>query len=82
MTEIGGYLDAKNDANRARWMWRWAQQGGSIHWKARDLLDLRNEDDLKRWRRLAYALRHTVKSKRKVINLAAVRIARAKRKRA
>ena len=80
MTEIGGYQDAKNEANRARWMWRWAQQGGSMHWRARDLLDLRNDEDLKRWRKTEYRLRHTVKSKKKVISLAAVRIARAKRK--
>ena len=80
--EIGGFLDEKNQENRARWMWRWAQQGGSMHWKARDLLDLRNEEDLKRWRKTEHRLRHTPKSKKKVINLAAVRIERAKRKRA
>jgi hypothetical protein len=80
--EIGGYQDFKNEENRARWLWRWAQQGGSMHWKARDLLDLRNAGDLERWRVTEHKLRHTPKSKKKVINLAAVRIERAKRKRA
>lgn len=81
MTELGGYLDLKNQINRARWMWAWARQGGSPFVRARDLQDLRNEEDLSRWRKTAFKLRHTPKSKRKIINLAAVRIARAARKR-
>lgn len=71
----------RNQENKARWYWRWAKQGGSFFTTARDLRDLRNEEDLSRWRKTEFKLRHTPKSKRKIINLAAVRIARAARKR-
>lgn len=81
MSDIGGYLYYRNQENRARWAWRWVKQGGSFFTTARDLQDLRNEEDLSRWRKTEFKLRHTPKSKRKIINLAAVRIARAARKR-
>lgn len=83
MNSIGGYLDMKNQENRARWMWAWARQGGSVFVRAHDLQDLRNEEDLERWRRTEFRLRHTAKSKsksRKVISFAAVRIARARKR--
>ena len=78
---IGGYMDMRNQINRARWMWRWAQQGGSMHWRARDLQDLRNDEDRKRWRHLQFLVRHTPVAKKKVVNLAEVRIRNATKRR-
>lgn len=77
---IGGYMDMRNQINRARWMWRWAQQGGSMHWRARDLQDLRNDEDRRRGRHIDFLVRHTKGAKKKVISLAAVRIARARKR--
>lgn len=82
MSEIGGFVDQRNSENLARWRWRWHLQGGSRFWIARPLQDLRNEEDLSRWRRLEGALRHTPKSKRKVVNIAAWRIRNARRPKA
>jgi hypothetical protein len=78
--KVGGYMDLKNQINRARWMWAWARQGGSPFVRAHDLQDLRSEEDLERWRKTEFKLRHTPKSKRKVISFAAVRIARARKR--
>jgi len=81
--KAGGYMDFKNQINRARWMWAWARQGGSAFIPAHDLQDLRNEEDLERWRKTEFRLRHTPKSKskRKVVSIAAWRIRNARRKR-
>jgi len=78
MNEIGGYLDAKNRENVAGWAWRWHLQGGSKFWVARPLRDLRNDEDLKRWREIELKRRHLSKQVRKVVNLAAWRINRAR----
>jgi len=43
-----GYLQLKNEIARAQWQMRWAQQGGSMHWKARDLRDVRSDEDRRR----------------------------------
>jgi hypothetical protein len=47
---IPGFIDLKNRENTARWMLRSYLRGGSMHIRASDLEDLRNEDDLRRWR--------------------------------
>lgn len=47
---IPGPLDQRNRENTARWMWQTRLRGGSMHIKARDLQDLRNEEDLRHWR--------------------------------
>lgn len=73
-----GWLALKNSRHVALWRWRWHLQGGSKFWIARDLQDLRNEEDLKRWRKTDWRLRHTPYSKR-VVNIAAWRIERARR---
>ena len=80
MRDIGGYLYYRNQENRARWAWRWAKQGGSFFNVARDLLDLRNAEDLRRWRQIEFKRRHLSKHVRKVVNLAAWRINRARRR--
>lgn len=80
MKDIGGYLYYRNQENRARWMWRWAKQGGSFFTIARDLRDLRNDEDLKRWRAIESKRQHLSKQVRKVVNLAAWRINRARRR--
>lgn len=49
-SNIPGPLDQKNRENTARWLWRTHLRGGSMHVKARDLQDLRNEEDMRRWR--------------------------------
>jgi hypothetical protein len=45
---IQGFLDLKNQACVAQWQMRWFLQNGSMHWKARDLRDLRNDEDRRR----------------------------------
>lgn len=80
MSDIGGYLYYRNQENRARWMWRWARQGGSFFTIARDLRDLRNAEDLRRWRAIEFKRRRLGKQVRKVVNLAAWKINRARRR--
>lgn len=82
----------RNQANRARWAYRWAQQGGSFFYRARNLQDLRTAEE--RWRgyellKKALAVRgfarrlHRAKygdeQKRRVVNLAQWRINRARK---
>lgn len=73
-----GFLDLKNAMNVAAWKWRWALQGGSTLWAARPLRDLRNEEDLKRYRLVEVKRRHTPFGRR-VVNLAAWRFERVRR---
>lgn len=68
----------RNQENKARWYWRWAKQGGSFFTTARDLRDLRNAEDLRRWRHIEFKRRRLGKKARKVVNLAAWRIDRAR----
>jgi len=70
----------RNQENKARWYWRWAKQGGSFFTTARDLRDLRNAEDLRRWRTIEFKRRRLGKKARKVISLAAWRINRARRR--
>lgn len=76
-----GFLDLKNSRNLARWRWRWHLQAGGRFWIAHDLRDLRNEDDLQRWRLIEFKRRHLPVKVRKVVSVAAWRIANAKRRR-
>lgn len=76
---IGGYLDAKNSSNLAKWRWRWHLQGGSAHWTARSLVDLRNDEDRKRYR-IIELLRRRSPFGRRIVNLAAWRFERERQK--
>jgi hypothetical protein len=49
----GGFLDAKNQANVAAYYWRVHMQGGSRHYRARDLQDMRNSEQLEWWEEIA-----------------------------
>ena len=55
-----GFLDRKNSENRARWLWRWHLQGGSRFWSARPLRDLRNDEDLRRYREIEFRRRRAL----------------------
>jgi len=52
--EFLDHLALRNSLNRARWAWRWARQGGTYFTTARPLQDLRNDDDMARWRKIEY----------------------------
>jgi hypothetical protein len=73
-----GYQDLKNQMNKAQWAWRWALQGGSMHWAARPLQDLRNDDDRRLYRMIEFKRRHSPFGRR-IVNLAAWRFERARR---
>lgn len=82
---IPGPLDAKNSLNIAKYLWRVHAQGGCFHWRARDLQDFRNDEDLRRGRSIQIRVIQAGRDQRrgkKVVNLAALRIARARRQRA
>lgn len=55
-TPVPGFLAQKNSMAVAKWSWRWHLQGGGSHWAARDLQDLRNNEDLKRHRAIQFAV--------------------------
>lgn len=76
-----GFLDVKNSRNVARWAWRWHKQNGSRFWVAHDLMDLRDEEGLRRWREIEGKRRRLSKRVRKIVNLAAWRFERVRRKR-
>lgn len=78
---IPGFLGQKNRENTARWMWQSHLRGGSMHVKARDLQDMRNEEDMRRWRYIEIRL---VQARRElrlgtVVMLARLRAARTRR---
>lgn len=77
---IPHWLEVKNSRNVAKWSWRWHRQNGSRFWGARDLQDLRDEEGHRLWRAIEFKRRHLSKKVRKVVNLAAIRIARARRR--
>lgn len=74
-----GFLDLKNKMLVAAWRWRWALQGGSHHWAARPLQDLRNAEDLRRYRLIEHDRRHSPCGKR-VVNINAFRFERIRQK--
>jgi hypothetical protein len=75
-----GFFDLRNQLNKARWAWRWSAQGGTYFSHARPLQDLRNDEDRSRWRLIEFKRRHLPMGRR-VVNLAAVRIERARKAR-
>lgn len=75
------FLHMHNALRRAQWAIRWARQGGSRFWHARPLEDLRNEDDLRRYRVIEGKRRHVKRCrgrKAKVINMAHARFERVR----
>lgn len=82
MNGVPDWLQMKNSRSVAVWRWRWHLQGGSKHWAARDLQDLRNENDMRRYRAVQFgvwqALRRVLRAPKKA-NVAQLRIKRAKR---
>ena len=76
-------IDLLNSENLTRWRCRWAVQGGSAHWHAHPLPDLRIEEDKRRYRLIEHLRRSALKSGRKVkkvINLAHERFERKRRR--
>lgn len=68
----------KNAMQLARWKLKWALQGGNTLWPARPLTDKRNEEDLKRYRKIEFERRHARKTNR-VVNMVAWRYNRVRR---
>lgn len=74
------HIDRKNLTNISRWWGRWKLCGGSLLSQARPMQDLRNEEDLKRWREIEFKRRHTrFGGDNGVVNLAQWRLRRARR---
>jgi hypothetical protein len=69
----GGFLDLKNSVNTAKWRWRWHQQAGSYFWVAHNLTDLRDEDQLRRWRWIEHELRRLPRYRPNVVNISTAR---------
>jgi hypothetical protein len=65
-----GLLDLKNSVNHARWRWRWHQQGGSHFWTAHSLTDMRDEDQMRRWRYIEHEVRRLPRYQPNVVNIA------------
>lgn len=82
---IKGPLDLSNAENLGKWHWRWHLQGGCMHHRARDLQDLRNDEDMRRWRsiqiRMFQARRQLARGK-KVVNVAKWKFDRIRKQRA
>jgi hypothetical protein len=80
---IHNWLQFKNSQQVALWRWRWHLQGGTRWWIARDLRDLRTEDERATWRRTENRLRYSpCFQKLRVVNLAHERIERERRRQA
>lgn len=82
---IPGLHALKNQINVAKWKWRVHLQGGCSHWRARDLQDHRNDEDRAIWRRNEQKLRDAKREKARrkgVVNLAKLRIERARKAKA
>lgn len=73
------HVDVKNLTNISRWWMRWKLCGGSLFGHARPLQDLRNEEDLRRYRVIEFKRRHTPFGDAAIVNLAAWRLRRARR---
>lgn len=76
---MSDFLASKNKLSVARWWLRWREGGGSFSWAARPLKDLRNDEDLRRYRLIELKRRHTPHG-RKVVNLTARRFERERQK--
>lgn len=80
---IPGFLGMKNSMHHAKWRWRWHQQGGSHFWVARNLTDLRDEDQLRRWRWIELEARQLKRRhKSPVVHIATARFRKMMRKQA
>lgn len=75
MNERDIFLALKNKLRVAQWWLRWREGGGSMHWVARDLKDLRNDEDRQRYRVIEHQRRHSPFGRR-VVNLNAFRFER------
>lgn len=76
-------LNFYNAIHRNDWEWRWHLGGGSIHTRAKDMKDLRNEDDLRRGRTIEFQVAKLLGRpirKKKVANLAEWRVNRARKR--
>ena len=73
------HVDVKNLTNVSRWWMRWKLCGGSLFGHARPMQDLRNEEDLRRYREIEFKRRHTPYGDAAIVNLAAWRLRRARR---
>lgn len=80
MNERDFELYLRNQDALAAWRFRWRLQGGSYHWKARDLSDTRDQEQQRQWRVIEFKRRHTGKAKQKtkVVNIAAWYLRRAR----
>lgn len=81
MNDVANFLQVHNGLRVAQWAIRWSRQGGSKFWSARPLLDLRNDEDHRRYRVIdgkRRQLKHARKAR--VINIAHERIERTRRK--
>lgn len=82
MNDVANVLQVLNGLRRAQWAIRWSLQGGSKFWHARPLEDLRNEEDLRRYRVIECKRRHVKRCrgrKAKVINMAHAKFERVRR---
>lgn len=81
MNDVRNFLQVHNGLRKAQWAIRWSRQGGSMFWHARPLEDLRNEEDLRRYRVIEAKRRQLKRARKaKVVNLTHERIERVRRK--
>lgn len=68
----------KNADNLDAWRRSWVLQGGSSSWKARDLMDVRDQEQQRQWRVLQFKVRNSGKQKRRqnIVNIAAWKLRR------
>jgi hypothetical protein len=69
---VSDELKLRNIDAIAAFHMRWRLQGGSFHWQARPMSDLRDQEQLRQWRLIEHKRRATGLSKRaqKVVNIA------------
>lgn len=82
MNDVANFLQVHNGLRKAQWAIRWSRQGGSKFWSARPLEDMRNEEDLRRYRVIEGKRRHVKRTrgrKAKVINMAHAKFERVRR---
>lgn len=71
-----GFNDWKNSQNLARWRWRWHLQGGSHFWVARDLIDMRDEEQLIHWRVMEVEVRRLRRARPNVVRISTAKARR------
>lgn len=52
LRDLGGFLHLQNLDHVDDWRWRWARRGGGAMYSGHDLPDLRNAEELRRWREI------------------------------